>query len=70
MGTIPRAGAVRLDLWGQVSDLADWLKTVPQLSAQAVDVRERYVQWVKAQQQAAIEAQKADAEQRTEKDTA
>jgi len=43
-----------------VSDLEDWLKTVPQLSAQAVDVRERYVQWVKAQQQAAIDAQKAE----------
>jgi len=60
MGTIPRAGAVRLDLWGQVSDLEDWLKTVPQLSAQAVDVRERYVQWVKAQPQAAIDADKAE----------
>jgi hypothetical protein len=60
MGTVSRAGAVRLDLWGQVSDLEDWLKTVPQLSAQAVDVRERYVQWVKAQQQAAIDAQKAE----------
>ena len=65
MGTIPRAGAVRLDLWGQVSDLEDWLKTVPQLSAQAVDVRERYVQWVKAQQQAAIDAQKTEPERRT-----
>lgn len=48
-----------------MSDLADRLKTVPQLSAQAVDVRERYVQWVKAQQQAAIDAQKTEPERRT-----
>lgn len=46
-----------------MSDLADWLQQVPQLSARAVEAREAYLRWIREQQQAAIDAHKA--EQRT-----